>query len=433
MHVVRPAEVVPDKSYSGLPPARILLIAPRNSYRTSTYIEAARSMGLEIMVASEGEHSLVSEIAGGLHVDLDDPAAVDELLAASRRKPFHGVIATDDASVELGSRIAGALALPHNTPQAAILTRRKDLSRERLHAAGLPVPGYRLVDLERPLSMQLEGVRFPVVVKPIALSASRGVIRADHNAELLSACGRVETLLAAESPADPTERNRILVEEFVPGPEVALEGLLRGGRLDVLAIFDKPDPMEGPFFEETYYITPSRHPARRIGKLVERVAQACSALGLREGPVHAEARICRGDAWIMEVASRTIGGYCGRLLRFGTGHRLEELIISHSIGRPLEIRPDQGAAGVLMLPIPQAGILRRVEGVMAARRVPFIDSLEISVREGYELVPLPEGASYLGFVFARAPNPEQAEAALREAHAKLRIVVAPLFRMADGR
>jgi hypothetical protein len=412
---------------------RLLLIAPHNSYRTGDFLASARSLGVPVMVASEGRHSLVSEIASGLHVDLHDPAALDILLAAHREWNFGGVVATDDASVELGSRIAQSLGLPHNPPQAALLSRRKDLARARLLEAGVAVPAHRLVDLDAPRPPQLSGLSYPGVVKPLSLSASRGVIRVNDHGELIAACARVERILAREFGKDDSgEQRRVLIETFISGPEVAVEGLLRDGRLDVLAIFDKPDPMEGPFFEETYYITPSRHDPPVREQIVETVAQACAALGLREGPVHAEARISGEQVWIMEVASRTIGGYCGRLLRFGTGHGLEDLVISHAIGKQLRVRPEAGAAGVLMIPIPEAGILRRVEGVFAARRVPWIEAIEISIREGYELVPLPEGASYLGFMFARAPAPAQAERALREAHARLKIVVAPLFRMQDA-
>jgi biotin carboxylase len=335
--------------------------------------------------------------------------------------------------VELGSRVAGLLDLPHNPPEAARYSRRKDLSRQVLADAGVPVPGFRRVSLEAALGPQLSAIRYPCVVKPLALSGSRGVIRADSAWELVDAIERVRAILSREY-GSPSELSRhVQVEDFVPGQEVALEGMLRAGRLAVLALFDKPDPLDGPFFEETYYITPSRHPAGQQERLVQRVQQACTALGLREGPVHAELRIHAGDGVIMEVASRTIGGDCARLLQFGTGQGLEDLVISHAIGQPLPVSSQEGGAGVLMIPIPQAGVLRRVEGIAAARAVPYIEDVMISLRDGYELVPLPEGASYLGFMFARAPSAAQAEAALREAHAKLRIVTAPVMRLEDGR
>ena len=412
---------------------RLLLIAPPNSYRTAAFLVAARLHGVDVLVASEGKFSLVGELAGGLHVDLSDPAAVDVLLEANRQRPFCGVLATDDMVVELGSRIAAALDLPHNPIDAARYSHRKDLSREVLANAGVSVPEFRLVNLADPLLPQLEGLVFPCVVKPLSLSASRGVIRADTQQQLLSACARIERILGGENIHDEFVKSHILIECFVAGPEVALEGILSDGRLDVLAVFDKPDPMEGPFFEETYYITPSRHGAAWQGDIISCVKDACSALGLREGPVHAELRLSAEGCVVLEVASRTIGGECARLLSYGTGHSLESLVIAHATGKPLEMQAEVGAAGVLMIPIPGAGIMRRVEGITAARAVPFVKDILINIREGYELVPLPEGSSYLGFMFACAPTPEQAEAALRAAHGELKIVVAPLMKLQDAR
>lgn len=412
---------------------RLLLIAPPNSYRTVAYVDAARRCGVQVLIASEGKFSLVSEVAGGLHTDLSDPVALDVLLAENLQRPFCGVVATDDSTVELGSRVAQSLGLPHNPPSAARLSQRKDLSRQALAAAGVPVPDFRVIDLAAPVGPQLEGFPLPAVIKPLALSASRGVIRADTPVDLLAACARTQAILAADPADDAWLNTHLLLESFVPGPEVALEGLLQGGVLQVLAIFDKPDPLEGPYFEETYYITPSRHAAAVQQQIVASVRAACDGLGLREGPVHAELRIGPAGCVILEVASRTIGGECARLLGLGTGHSLEELVIAHATGRPLEVVPQAGGAGVLMIPIPAAGILRRIEGISAARAVPYIEDILINIRDGYELVPLPEGSSYLGFMFAAAPTPAQAEAALRAAHAQLTIVTAPLLRLEDRR
>lgn len=433
MPVVRPVEVVPESAASREAPPRLLLITPPNSYRTVAYLAAARRRAIDVLIASEGRYSLVSELAGGLQVDLENPAALQQLLDANARRAFAGVVSTDDAVVELGSRVAEALDLPHNPPVAAQCSRRKDLSRQVLADAGVPVPRFRLLRLDAPARPQLKAVAYPCVVKPLALSGSRGVIRADDADALVAAVDRVRRILAVEYARESVLSMQLLVEDFVPGQEVALEGMLHEGRLAVLAIFDKPDPLNGPYFEETYYITPSRHPAGIRERIIRRVQQACTALGLREGPVHAEVRIRDGDGVIMEVASRTIGGDCARLLQFGTGQGLEDMVISHAVGKPLPVRPQAGGAGVLMIPIPHAGVLRRVEGITAARAVPHIEDVMISLRDGYELVPLPEGASYLGFIFARAPSAAQAEAALREAHARLNIVVAPLMPLQDGR
>lgn len=414
-------------------PQRILLVAPANSYRTFSYLAAARRLGVEATLASEGEHALVTGMVNGVHLNLQHENAPDVLSAMHQENPFAGVVATDDSTVELGSKVARTLGLPHNPPEAARISRRKDLARARLQEAGLPVPAHCMIDLSRNLVPQLADISYPCVVKPLALSASRGVIRANDAGELKSACHRVQAMLAKEFPAHATEQTHVLAEQFIPGAEVALEGILHRGCLRVLAIFDKPDPMEGPFFEETYYITPSRKPAGLQQLITEVVDRACQAYGLQEGPVHAELRINDGGVWIMEVASRTIGGHCGRLLRFGKGVHLEDLVISQALDRTLAIKPQRGAAGVLMIPIPKAGVLRRVEGVLAAGRVPFVEEVEISLREGYELVPLPEGDRYLGFMFSQAPTAAEAEQALRDGHDKLNVVVAPVFEITDNR
>lgn len=423
---------VPDHSLMargpGIEPgSRVLLIAPPNSYRIAPFIRAARRLGAHVLIASQGEHSLVSEVAAGLQIDLQRPAAaLQTILALAGQERFAAVLGTDDSTIELASLAAKTLGLRHNAPHAARRARRKDLARADLRRAGVPVPWFRVIDVTQAIDAQISGVPFPCVVKPLAMAASRGVIRCDDATALHAACARVRAIIANE--ADEEERTRVLVEQFIPGREVALEGLLHDGEMQVLALFDKPDPLDGPFFEETYYITPSRLAVDVQDRVRDTVARACAAYGLRTGPVHAELRIHNDAAWILEVAARTVGGHCARLLRYGTGHGVEELVIAQALGHEVETTAAAGAAGVLMIPIPRAGILRRVEGLLAAQRVPYIEDIEISVREGYELVPLPEGASYLGFMFARAPSAELAEQALRAAHACLNIVIAPLWK-----
>ncbi|MFQ5994436.1 MAG: ATP-grasp domain-containing protein [Acidiferrobacterales bacterium] len=405
---------------------RILVIAPHNSYRTGSFLEAARKLDIDVLVASEGHYTLASTDAAGLRIDLHDTqSAVRTVLNESLRHPFTGIIGTDDPTTELAALVAEQLSLPHNPPSAVRLARRKDLARRHLLEQGLPVPRHQVIDLHASLASQAELLRFPCVVKPLELSASRGVIRANDFDQFTRACARLERLLASE---DVNERDCVLAEDFVPGREVAIEGMLTDGALEALAIFDKPDPLDGPFFEETYYTTPSRLTAATQGVILQTVQRACAAYGLQEGPIHAECRINDKGVWLLEIAARTIGGLCGRLLRFGTGYMLEELVISHAVGAPIAPIPRNEAAGVLMIPVPGAGILRRVEGVFAAQRVPYIEEVAIQIREGYELVPWPEGSSYPGFIFARAPTPGQAEAALRKAHRHLNFVIAPLWK-----
>jgi len=409
---------------------RVLLIAPHGSYRTGAFVEAAQRQGIQLLVASEGKHSVVSTYASGLHLDFSFPdQALSEIQAIARQTPFTGVIGTDDATTELAAQAAKSLGLPHNPPAAVSIARRKDLSRQRLHAAGVQVPDYQRIELNREINQSSLTVAFPAVLKPLSLSASRGVMRVDDLGQLQQACQRLSAILRREYKTASDISELALLEEFIPGNEVAVEGMLYQGNLQVLAVFDKPDPLDGPFFEESYYITPSRHSRETLDALHETVQSACRAYGLLEGPVHAECRINPQGIWLIEMAARTIGGLCGRLLTLGTAYQLEDLVLLHAIGQPVQAHADQQAAGVLMIPIPRNGVFKRVEGLLAAQKVPGIESISLQVAEGHRVTRLPEGESYLGFIFARHDTPAKAEAALREAHACLRLIIDPLWNV----
>jgi len=385
-------------------------------------------MGLEVLVASHGEYSLISELHDGLHIDLDDfDSALANILREARKAPFTGILGSDDSTVELAASAAEQLGLPHNPPQAARLSRRKDLARAQLAVAGCPVPVHYLIDLDRSLQKQMAGLPWPCVIKPLHLSASRGVIRADKPAEFIAACERIKSIISDSD--DDFERTHLLVEDYIDGVEVAYEGYLHNGELTTLALFDKPDPLQGPYFEETIYVTPSQLDETTQAGIKRRVAQACAAYGLSTGPVHAELRINKQDAWLLEVASRTIGGDCARTLDQGTDFNLEELTISLATGKPVNTQPPEEARGVMMIPIKHAGILRRVEGISAARKVAHIEKVDIIIRDGNELIPLPEGNQYPGYIFARGNSSSEVIDALREAHAHLNFVVAPVFRI----
>ena len=411
---------------------RILLIAQAGSYRIAPYLDAARRMGLRVQIASQGEYSLISEIHHGLHVDLDDPdSALADILAQAQKTPYAGILGSDDSTVELAARAAAELDLPHNPPQAARLTRRKDLARAHLAHHGCAVPRHWLIDLDQALDPQISGIDWPCVIKPLNLSASRGVIRANTHNEFYAAVARIRQIIAASS--DEFERRHLLVEEYIDGIEIAYEGYLHKGTLTTLTIFDKPDPLTGPFFAETIYVTPSQLARNIQDEVIHHVAQACHAYGLTTGPVHAELRIHEMDSGktdirILEIASRTIGGDCARSLDQGD-FNLEELTLALAMGKTLEVPPATEARGVMMIPVTQGGVLRRVEGLSAARNVPHVERVDILIREGHELVPLPEGNQYPGYIFARADTPQAVVKALREAHAELNFVVAPVIHL----
>lgn len=413
------------------PRPRVLLVAPPSSYRTVPFLRAGERLGVDVLVASAGAAVPVPTRGGGIHVDARDPErALAVILAHPGIDLMGAVVGTEDVTTELAAHVARALGLPHNAPAAVRAARRKDVGRRLTARAGLRTPRAVTVDLDRPLERQIRAVRFPSVVKPLALSASRGVIRVDSTAALRQAVARVAPLLAEID--DAAARRRLLVEDFVPGVEVAVEGLLRAGTLRVLAVFDKPDPLDGPFFEETYYVSPSRFGADVQRAVAQEIERVCLAYGLREGPVHAECRINERGVWVLEAAARTIGGDCARLFHLASGQSLEERVLAHALGLDLPAAGLDGGFGVLMIPVPRAGVLRRVEGVASAMRVPYVEKLQIDVRDGQVLVPWPEGSSYTGFVYARAPSAALAEAALREAHRQLNFVIAPLLPLELG-
>jgi biotin carboxylase len=296
--------------------------------------------------------------------------------------------------------------------------------RQLLQKHGVPVPGFIVVPVHNDPAAIGQCIRYPCVVKPVGLSASCGVIRANTPPELTAAFHRVRGLLRKLGSTSDDERGRIiLIEDYVPGVEVALEGLLTEGKLRALALFDKPDPLEGPFFEETIYVTPSRLPASVQTAIIECAARAAAALGLRQGPIHGEVRVNDAGVWLIELAARSIGGRCSKTLRFAAGLSLEEIILRHALGLALpQLDEEQQAAGVMMLPIPKAGVFHEVRGQIEALAVPGVEELVITAARGEDLVPLPEGTRYLGFLIARADTAEQVERALREAHRRLDVI-----------
>ena len=329
----------------------------------------------------------------------------------------------DDGATLLAARASAALGLPHNSVEAAEAARNKHVMRTLLKRGGVPAPDFRLCSTGDDAREIANSVAYPCVVKPLTLSGSQGVMRADDPDQFVAAVERLARLLHS---LDPTPGARpYLVENFIPGFEVALEGILDHGDLKVLALFDKPDPLDGPFFEETIYVTPSRLPAEAQTAIFQCASGAARALGLREGPMHAELRVNSAGPWLVEVAGRSIGGLCSRTLRFGSDASLEELILRQACGLEIErLDREQRAGGVMMIPIPGAGLLKRVDGVEDAQAVPGIEDIQITAKLNYPLVPLPEGDSYLGFIFARGESADQVEAALREAHGRLRFEIA---------
>ncbi len=408
--------------------ARLLLLLPTRTYRTEAFVDAAKTLGADLVCASEHPSTLEALAPDSLlTLDFDDPdAAADAVAAWSALRPLDAVVGVDDATATVAAAIAQRLGLRSNAVAAVAAARNKYEMRQCLAATGLPVPRFRRFALDEDPFLAARSVTFPCVVKPLALSASRGVIRANSIDQFIAAFRRVRALLERNDVTATGDAARyLLAEEYIPGLEVALEGMLTRGELAVLALFDKPDPLEGPFFEETIYITPSRLPAAVQAAIAEATRAAATALGLEDGPVHAELRVNERGCWVIELAARSIGGLCSRTLRFGPGMTLEELILRHALGWSIPtFDREPRATGVMMIPIPRAGRLLAVSGQDAAEAVPDVEEVAITAHVGQTLVPLPEGWQYLGFIFARAESPDAVDRALRAAHAHLRFQIA---------
>ncbi len=413
------------------PSERLLLLIPTTTYRTEDFVEAAQTLDVDLVIASDRPNVMSGEFPDHLlTLPFGDPAAAArEMRGYAARRPLDAVVPVDDATTVVASAIGEALGLRVNPLAAAQATRNKRVMRELLARAGVASPPFTTVGVAEDPRVAARRMTYPCVLKPLVLSASRGVIRADDAAAFVAAFERIRAILRAPDVAEAGEgTDTILVEGFVPGTEVALEGLLEAGVLRTLALFDKPDPLDGPFFEETIYVTPSRLPEATQAAVTETAARAARALGLSDGAVHCELRLRPTAAGlepvVLEIAARSIGGLCGRTLRFGTGMSLEELILRRALGRPIaSLEREHAAAAVMMIPIPRGGLLEETRGLDEARAVRHIEDVTISLHKGQEVVPLPEGSRYLGFIFSRAATPVEAEAALREAHRHLQFVI----------
>jgi biotin carboxylase len=405
----------------------LLLLLPSSTYRAEAFLDAATKLRLDVTLGVEPTAVLPDRPASKwLSLKLNDTDRCCAAVAAyARTCPIHAVVGVDDRTALLAAQIASHLGLPHNPVGSVRAAGNKYRMRTLFQQFGLPVPRFTRLSIHEDPAVVPEGITYPSVLKPLALSASCGVIRVNNPREYAAAFQRITTLLhtlGATREADSGQH--VLVEDFIPGQEVALEGLMTAGSLQMLALFDKPDPLDGPFFEETMYVTPSRLSQPDQTRLIACAETAATALGLREGPIHAELRINDAGIWVIELAARSIGGRCSRMLRFTGGLSLEELIVRHALRMELPpLNRDGGASGVMMLPIPKGGVLREIHGEQTARAVPGIEEVTVTAQIGDELVPLPEGTRYLGFIVARADSPAGVEASLRQAHRCLDFVV----------
>jgi biotin carboxylase len=406
----------------------VLLLATTTGYQLRAFDEAAAALGVTLVLATDRCDHLEDPWADrAIPVKYHDiPRSIDAVVATCGNRPPDGIITVGDRPTVLAAHLAATFALPGNRVVAANASRNKLAAHLALRASGLPTAEFRVVHVDEAPEVAARATTFPAVIKPLALSGSRGVMRVDDAADFVAAFERLRQILTA--PDIRRERDDahdlMLVESFIPGREYAVEGLMTGGRFQLLALFDKPDPLDGPFFEETIYVTPSRAARAVQDQIAEAIARAARALGLEHGPLHGECRVDGTEVYVLEVAARPIGGLCARALRFREGTSelvsLEEVLLSHAVGHDVSgYHREVDASGVMMIPIPKRGVLRGVDGLDSARGVSGIVDIRITAKMDSLLMPLPEGRSYLGFIFARAADPAVVEQALRDAHAHL--------------
>ena len=417
------------------PRKRLLLFATKLGYQTRSFNAAAENLGVELAFVTDRCGSMDdpwNDHALSAHFESPETAA-RAVLEAQRGIRVDGVLALGDRPGPTAAYVARGLGLLHNHPASVQACRNKLRTREVFRQAGIPVPWFRGVSLNAVPEPALLGINYPCVLKPLSLSASQGVVRANNREEFVAGAARLKKLLDSPEIRATREPNldQMLVEGYLPGREVAVEALLTEGTLRILAILDKPDPLEGPYFEETIYVTPSRLPDSEQRAIESSLRSAVRALGLTHGPVHTEFRLNEQGVWPIEVAPRPIGGLCARALRFclADGEKeigLEELLLRHTLGLPGgDAGREAVASGVMMIPVPRSGVLENVEGEESARQIPGITSLEITARVHDYIAAWPEGASYLGFLFAKGDAPAAVEAALRTAHAQLKFTLTP--------
>ncbi|MFY9314015.1 MAG: ATP-grasp domain-containing protein [Burkholderiales bacterium] len=406
---------------------RVLLLLPTTGYRNDEFVAAAKKLGVEIVAAANYCHQLAPSwgLAPIMALHFDRPQQAADTVVREIGGNLDAVLAVDDAGVELAALLSERMGLPGNPAHAVRQVRDKLAFRRLLQERDFLCPGFHHLPTDDDAPTLLPELKFPVVVKARRLSGSRGVIRANDSEALMRA---VSWARAIQSRADrDAEELGLIIEDFIPGREFALEGSLERGELTTLALFDKPDPLDGPYFEETLYVTPSRLPEAVQARIHAEVARACRLAGLAIGPVHAEVRVNDQGIWILEIAARSIGGLCGRVLTHSLGMSLEELILRQAVAEPYALAGAGGAAGVMMIPIPRRGIYHGLEGLAAAQSVAGVTGVSVTAEPGQIVAPPPDGASYLGFIFSRAESPELAENALRSAHRQLRFDIRPEY------
>ena len=406
----------------------VILIIPSASYRTGPFMNAIKKLDLKVLVISDKSQVFSGKYPDNLIIinfnHWKDKSV--EISKWAKNNGLKAVIGVDEESIVLAANLSNFLNVDHNSIESVLLTKNKYLMRTELIKTGLCSPWFKIFSIYESSNKIINEISFPCVIKPTFLSGSRGVMRVNTKKELSEGIKTLNELLSLDElrKRGGKQSDYIMIEEYIPGKEVAIEGIVSEGKLTMLAIFDKPELLEGPTFEETIIVTPSVLTKKIQYSLLETLQVVVKALGIVKGPVHAEARINRNGNYILECASRSIGGLCSKVLEFQGGISLEELILRSYLGRNIEKSKLIGnARGVMMMPTEKKGILKEIGGVKDALVVKGVTDLQITVKPGEKLQPLPKGDRYLGFIFAGGNNQEFVINALKNAWSKIEIVL----------
>tara|TARA_B100000686_G_scaffold128253_1_gene135463 strand:- start:1091 stop:2335 length:1245 start_codon:yes stop_codon:yes gene_type:complete len=405
----------------------VILIIPSASYRTGPFMNAVKKLDLKVLVISDKSQVFSGKYPDNLIIinfnHWQDRS--DEISKWAKNNGLKAVIGVDEESIVLAANISNFLNVEHNPVESVLLTKDKYLMRNELLKLGIKSPWFKRFSIYESTKKIINEISFPCVIKPTFLSASRGVMRVNTMNELSDSIKIMYELLSLDElrKRGGEQSDWILFEEYIPGNEVAVEGLVTNGKLTVLAVFDKPEPLEGPTFEETIIVTPSVLTKEIQYSLLETIQNVVKALGILKGPIHAEARINKNGNYILECASRSIGGLCSKVLEFQGGMSLEELILRSYLGRNIEkSKLTDKARGVMMMPTEKMGILKEMRGVQDALNVKGITDLKLTVKPGEKLEPLPKGDRYLGFIFAEGNDQKLVIKALKNAWSKITVV-----------
>lgn len=399
----------------------IILLLPKTSYRNQDFLAAAGALGMDVLAVQNNCHVLAESWNGAplLSLPFDDPKVLVETVRRHvADSKVAAVIGVDDSGAAIAQQLAQALGVAANNPAAAQTLGNKWRFRQLQYRLRLPAPNTVRVAADTDITESPVGA-YPLVAKPLRLSASQGVIRVDHPGQLPAVLQRIRHILRAQNV--PPDERTLLLEDFIAGKEYALEAVMHHGKLHTLALFEKPEPLDGPFFAETVYVTPPDLELAQQQEFSRQVELLCREAGWLNGPVHAEARVEPGRVTMLEIAPRTIGGLCSRLLIPLLGRSLESLVLDQALGRFEPLETASGAAGVYMIPVPHPGLFESVEGLEQAQNIPGITGITITASVDEPLEPLPEGNKYVGFVFAAADDATKVKSALAQAQGCLQV------------